>query len=154
MLKFILVLELVTLCLSFSAAPDGWGIRSALIPGIRSCRGSLSTWIESTAATPDWFYKGRSQEKTHLQRLEFLLLRSPLDGARSVLTYRTRCSVAGQCDPVDWVFSTSGFHRLLATKPVSSETSEAERRSIGDHSSIRPKQISGWLKGCKNFWGI
>jgi hypothetical protein len=79
--------------------------------------------------TPDKFYKGRSQEKTHLQRLAFFLLRSPLDRARSVLTYRTRCSVAGQCDPVDWVFSTSGFHRLFATKPVSSETSKAERRS-------------------------
>jgi hypothetical protein len=39
------------------------------------------------------------------------------------------CSVAGQRDPVDWVFSTSGFHRFLATKPVSSETSKAERWS-------------------------
>jgi hypothetical protein len=36
------------------------------------------------------------------------------------------CSVAGQGDPVVWVFSTSGFHRFLATKPVSSETSKAE----------------------------
>jgi hypothetical protein len=27
---------------------------------------------------PDKFYKGRSQEKTHLLRLEFFLLRSPL----------------------------------------------------------------------------
>src|SRR5260370_37676639 len=32
------------------------------------------------------------------------------------------CSVAGQCGPAVWVFSTSGFHRLFATKPVSSET--------------------------------
>src|SRR5258707_14612200 len=39
------------------------------------------------------------------------------------------CSVAGHSDPVDWVFSTSGFHRFLATKPVSSETSKAERWS-------------------------
>src|SRR5260221_13518696 len=39
------------------------------------------------------------------------------------------CSVAGPCDPAVWVFSTSGFHRFLATKPVSSETSKAERWS-------------------------
>ncbi len=75
------------------------------------------------------FYKRRSQEKTLLLRLEVFLLRSPLDRARSVLAYCARCSVEGQCDPVVWVFSTSGFHRFFATKPVSSETSEAERRS-------------------------
>src|SRR5882762_1947145 len=72
------------------------------------------------------FYKGRSQEKTHLLRLEFFFLRSPLDGTRSVLTYRAMCSVAGRSGPAVWVFSTSGFHRFLATKPVSSETSKAE----------------------------
>src|SRR6266404_7772530 len=78
----------------------------------------------------DLFYKRRSQEKTRLHRLEFFLLRSPLERARSVLTCRARCSVAGQCDPVVWVFSTSGFHRFLATKPVSSETNKAERGQI------------------------
>src|SRR5258708_7229955 len=31
--------------------------------------------------------------------------------------------------PAVWVFSLSGFHCLFATKPVSSETSKAERRS-------------------------
>ena len=65
------------------------------------------------------FYKGRSQEKTHLLRLKFFLLLSPLDRARSVLLFRALRSVAGQCNPVVWVFSTSGFHRFLATKPVS-----------------------------------
>jgi hypothetical protein len=79
--------------------------------------------------TPDLFYKGRSQEKTHLPRLEVFLLLSPLDRARFILTCRAMCSVAGQDDPVDWVFSTSGFHCFFATKPVSSETSKAERRS-------------------------
>jgi len=74
--------------------------------------------------TPDKFYKRGSQEKTLLQQLEFFLLLSPLDRARFVLTYRAMCSVAGQGDPVDWVFSTSGFHRFFATKPVSSETSK------------------------------
>src|SRR5579863_7139849 len=68
--------------------------------------------------SPEKFYKGRSQEKTHPLRLEFFLLLSPLDRARSVLLFRATCSVAGQCDPVNWVFSTSGFHHFLATKPV------------------------------------
>jgi hypothetical protein len=73
---------------------------------------------------PGKFYKGRSQEKTHFLWLEFFLLRSPLGRARSVLTYRTICSVVVQCNSVIWVFSTSGFHRFLATKPVRSETSK------------------------------
>jgi hypothetical protein len=85
------------------------------------------SYNEFWGSVPDKFYKRRSQEKTHLLRLEFFLLLSPLDRARFVLTYRAMCSVAGQCAPVDWVFSTSGFHRFFATKPVSSETSKAER---------------------------
>src|SRR3979490_3314922 len=91
---------------------------------------SHKLWTFSNAPSPDAFYKGRSQEKTHLLRPEFFLLLSPLDRARSVLTYRAMCSVAGQLDPVVWVFSASGFHRFLATKPVSSETNKAERWSI------------------------
>jgi hypothetical protein len=34
------------------------------------------------------------------------------------------CSIAGQGDPVVWVFSTSGFHRFFATRPVCSETNK------------------------------
>jgi len=108
------------------------------------------TDTSETPLTPGKFYKGRSQEKTPLQQLELFLLLSPLDGAGSVLTARTRCSVAGQCDPVVGVFSTSGFHRFLATKPVSSETSKPEPRSSGDHSSIWdswPIAFSGYPRG-------
>jgi hypothetical protein len=76
---------------------------------------------------PEKFYKSRSQEKTHLLRLEFFLLRSPLDRARSVLNCRAMVSGAGHCDPAVWVFSISGFQRFFATKPVRSETSKAER---------------------------
>ena len=79
---------------------------------------------------PGKFYKGRSQEKTHFLRLKVFLLLSPLERARSVLTYRTMCSVAGQCAPLVWVFSTSGVHRFLATKPVSCETNKAEPGQI------------------------
>jgi hypothetical protein len=38
-------------------------------------------------------------------------------------------AVAGRVRPAIWNSSTSGFHRLSATKPVSSETSKAEQRS-------------------------
>src|ERR1700687_3143638 len=78
---------------------------------------------------PDKFYKGRSLEKTRPRRPEFFLLRSPPDRARCVLSDRAMCSVAGACDPAVWIFSTSGFHHFFATKPVSSETSKAERWS-------------------------
>jgi hypothetical protein len=88
-------------------------------------------WPENGAAIRrKLFYKSRSQEKKHPLRLEIFLLRSPPDRARSVLTYRAMCPVARQCDPVVWVFSTSGFHLFFATKPVSSETSKAERGQI------------------------
>jgi hypothetical protein len=87
---------------------------------------------------PDKFYKRRIQEKTHRPSgRTFSCFSAPRGRARFVLPFRAICSVAGPCDPVLWVFSTSGFHRSFATKPVSSETSRAERRSVRDHSSIR-----------------
>ena len=73
---------------------------------------------------PEKFYKGGSQEKTRLRRPEFFLLPSPLNRARSVLNFRAMDSAAGYSDPAVWVFSTSGFHQLFATKPVRSETSK------------------------------
>src|SRR5712691_8194039 len=44
-----------------------------------------------------------------------------------VLAFRPMCSVRGTDGHAVWVFSPSGFHRLVATKPVSSET----RKQIG-----------------------
>jgi hypothetical protein len=80
-------------------------------------------------ARSDKFYKGRSQEKTHLLRLEFSLLLSPLDRARSVLTYRAMCSVAGQYDPVVWVFSTSGL-RFSSSNPRPNQRPPKDHRSL------------------------
>src|ERR1700732_1960983 len=60
------------------------------------------------------------------------------------------CSVAKPGGPVNWVLSISGFHRFLATKPVSSETNKAERVKFGDHSSIGdswPIAFSGYPRG-------
>ena len=56
----------------------------------------------------------------------------------------------GCCGPAFWVSSTSGFHCLIATKPVSSETSKAQRWSGGDHGSIWdswPIAFSGYPRG-------
>src|SRR6202795_2070860 len=133
----------------------------------RICRTGVKTRPVGSASTgqprrltciplsPDKFYKGRSQEKTPLRWLKVFLLLSPLNGARSGLTARTRCSVAGHFGPAIWVFSTSRFHCLFATKPVCSETSKAESRSSGDHSSIRdswPIAFSGYPRGPRVGW--
>ena len=59
-------------------------------------------------------------------------------------------SVAGSFGPAVWVFPVSGFHRFFATKPISSETNKAERRSDGDHGSIWdswPIALSGYPRG-------
>ena len=77
--------------------------------------------------TPDKFYKGRSQEKTLLDRLGFFLLRSPLDRARSVPTFRAMCSVSRDCAPVVWVFSTSGFSSLVRDEACQFRNQKAER---------------------------
>src|SRR5882762_9601775 len=109
--------------------------------------------IDGTA--PGLFYKRRSQEKTHLLRLEFFLLLSPLDRARSVLTCRAMCSVAGPCDPVDWVFSTSGFHRSSQRSLSVPKPTKQNVVKFGDHSSIRdswPIAVSGYPRGPRVGW--
>ncbi len=100
--------------------------------------------------SPEKFYKGGSQEETLLLRPEFFLLPSPPDRARSALSGRAMDSGAGHCGPAVWIFSPSGFHRLFATKPVSSETSKAERWSGANHGSIGdswPIAFSGYPRG-------
>jgi hypothetical protein len=67
-----------------------------------------------------------------------------------VLNCRAMCSVAGYFAPAIWVFSISGFHRFIATKPVGSETSKQNGGQFGDHSSIRdswPIAFSGYPRG-------
>ena len=93
--------------------------------------------------TPGKFYKRGSQEKTLLRWLDVFLLFSPRDGAGSVLTARTRCSVAGRCGPAIWGSSSSGFHRFFATKPVSSETC---KQNLGQLATIVLSGTHGpWL---------
>jgi hypothetical protein len=81
-------------------------------------------------------FKGRSQENIHLLRLEFFLLLSPLDRARSVLTYRAMCSVAGNLTPwigfsLPVVFITSSRRSLSVP-----ESAKQNVVNFGDHSSI------------------
>ena len=86
--------------------------------------------------SPEKFYKGRSQEKTHSLRLGFFLLRSPPDRAKSVLTFRAMGSVSRDCAPVVWVFSTSGFSSLVRDEACQFRNQKAERWSGANHSSI------------------
>jgi len=48
------------------------------------------------------------------------------------------CSVAGRVRPAIWDSSTSGFHRLSATKPVCSLKGEVKKK----HNS------KGWIFSC------
>src|SRR5579864_6112071 len=76
----------------------------------------------------------------------------PIRLSKVVLGFRSigseRCEYS--CAAV-WVFTTSGFHRFLATTPVRSETNKAERwPNGGDHSSIWdswPIAFSGYPRG-------
>jgi len=63
-------------------------------------------------------------------------------------------SVAGRSGPAARVLSC-GFHRFWATKPVSSETSQAERWSGANHGSIGdswPIAFSGCPRGPRVDW--
>src|SRR5580704_12669901 len=75
-------------------------------------RSAGTSYFADFSCEPEKFYKGGSQEKTHLLRPVFFLLPSPLDRARSVLNFRAMDSGAGHNDPAVWVFSISGFHRF------------------------------------------
>src|SRR5712664_351149 len=124
---------------------EHWSLPQRLRPSKRIGRDS------GMRLMPDKFYEGRSQEKTHLPRLEFFLLRSPLDRARSVLTYRAICSVTGQCDPVDWVFLCQRFSSLLRDEACQFRNQQSRTVvKFGDHSSIWdswPIAFSGYPRG-------
>src|ERR1700691_5443462 len=82
----------------------------------------------------------------------FVLNVQPAGLSRVVLGFRSIDSERYECSCIAvWVFSTSGFHRFLATKPVSSETNKAETVvKCGDHSSIWdswPIAFSGYPRG-------
>src|SRR3974390_2169897 len=101
--------------------------------------------------SPDKFYKGSQEENTSPTAGFFLNVQpAPLSrvvlGFRSIDSERYEYSYVAVC-----FFSTSGFHHFFVTKPVSSETSKAERWSnCGDHSSIWdswPIAFSGYPRG-------
>jgi hypothetical protein len=61
------------------------------------------------------FIKVEVKKKRPL-RLEFSLLRSPTDQARSVLISRAMCSVAGRVRPAIWGFSYQRFSLLVGNE--------------------------------------
>src|SRR6202171_10755 len=87
------------------------------------------SWRQLRSQVPISSIKGEVKKKHTSFGWNFSCFAAPPDRAKSVLTDRAMCSVVGQGSPVVWIFSTSGFHRFFATKPISSETSKAERWS-------------------------
>jgi hypothetical protein len=97
-------------------------------------------------SSPDKFYKGGSQEETHLRQPEFFLLPSPPDPAR-VLICRALDSVCRARWPSDLGFFYQRFSSPIATKP---ETRKAERWSCANHGCIGdswPIAFSGCPRG-------
>jgi Transposase IS116/IS110/IS902 family len=79
------------------------------------------------AGMPARVYKGRSQEKILLLRLEFFLLLSPYDRARSVLTDRAMCSVAGHGK---WNHFRDARHPVATSSNLQMELSDEDRRLL------------------------
>src|SRR6266403_1414301 len=63
------------------------------------------------------------------------------------------CSVVGHGGPAVGIFSNSSFHRFLATKPVSSETSQAERRSNLATIVLSNARFEAHAEQCLPRWG-
>src|SRR5580704_10932747 len=107
-------------------------------------------WRCHCIATPDQFYKGRSQEKTLLPRLEVFLLLSPYDRARVVRTYRPCARLRGTVAQrfgfsLPAVFIASWQRSLSVPKPAKQNVVK-----FGDHSSIGdswPIAFSGYPRG-------
>jgi arylsulfatase A-like enzyme len=74
-----------------------WPLTSTIGCPLACCR----SYFESCGHVAGMFYIERNQVKKLLSWLKLFLLLSPADGAGSVLTARTRCSVAGHCSPAN-----------------------------------------------------
>src|SRR6266481_5357613 len=83
-----------------ASQPTGWSRICSIKVEVKKkhfCAGWSFSCFSAHWMEQDLFYKGGSQEKTLLRRLELFLLLSPLAGAGAVMTARTRCSLAGHC---------------------------------------------------------
>jgi hypothetical protein len=86
---------------------------------------SPSRTNEYFGLTPDQFHKG-SQEKNTFPVAGVFLAVQPAPWSRIVSAFRSADSGRYDIGVALLVFSTSGFHRFLATKPVRSETNKQQ----------------------------
>src|ERR1700693_1437951 len=99
----------------------------------------------------DRFHKGSQGKNTSPVAGVFLAVQ-PTPLSRIVLAFRSVSSGRHKIAIATLVFSTSGFHRLFATKPVRSETNKAARLSGANHGSIGdswPIAFSGCPRGTR-----
>jgi len=103
----------------------------------------------------DKLYKGRSQEKTLLRRLEFFVLRSPVDEAGSVLVRRTMGSVCRTQRPAVWVSLSAVFINCSRRSLSVPKQAKQNGGQVGDHGSIGdswPMAFSGCPRGPRVRW--
>src|ERR1700690_52428 len=92
--------------------------------------------IIRTLSSPDKFYKRESQEKHFSRRRNFSYFPAPLNERAWFWPSGPSARLVAQPRAAVWIFSVSGFHRVVATKPIRSETDKQNRLSGANHGSI------------------
>ena len=122
---------------SYDGAKQNLFVFSCLLAKGKLWTELVRAWKLQIDAVNRQFYKRKSQEKKFPLWAGILLLSSPFEMSRICFDrpHHLLGSWTAKAQPLGfptWRFSLHG----LATKPVSSETCKAERRSYGDHGSI------------------
>src|ERR1700694_1342502 len=74
--------------------------------------------------SPDKFYKRKSQEKHFALRRKFSDFPAPVNERGWFWSSAPSARFVAQSSAAVWTFSVSGFHRVVATKPIRSETNK------------------------------
>src|ERR1700682_4175158 len=74
--------------------------------------------------SPDKFYKRKSQEKHFALRRKFSDFPAPVNERGWFWSSAPSARFVAQASAAVWTFSVSGFHRVVATKPIRSETNK------------------------------
>ena len=73
---------------------------------------------------PDKFYKRKSQEKHFALRRKFSDFPAPVNERGWFWSSAPSARFVAESSAAVWTFSVSGFHRVVATKPIRSETNK------------------------------
>src|ERR1700722_2766648 len=86
--------------------------------------------------SPVKYYKRESQEKYFSHRRNFSCFPAPVNERWCFAPSAPFARFVAQPIAAVWIFSISGFHRVVATKPIRSETDKQNRLSGANHGSI------------------